>query len=421
MVDAAADLRGINHLFTFFALPGPVTCFEGVQSLLPGHYLRIQLGGPGEPAQVSEHTYWEIDFPDRGQEDPGELPKRLVDEFEAVLLGAVERRLRADVPVVSYLTGGVDSSMVVALASKVRGSPIPTFTIRIKDPSLDETSEAAVVARHVGTEPIVVGCRRRRGARTPTRELIRAAEGPVVDTSCAALLLLAHEVHARGYKVALTGEGADEWLAGYPWYKVNSCSACSTSFPACRSVQWLRRAFLRLTGPAATFPWRHAADLEELVGGHNGWLDIYGLMSLSKLRFFSRKLYEELGRPRRPTRTWAEPPTERLRRWHPLNRELYLGGRDPPARPAAQRQGRPRGDELLGRDALPVPRRGGVCASWRSCTRAGSCAACATSTCCGRWPSAGCRRRSPGGARPCSAPRSTASTSNRRRRSSTSC
>ena len=51
--------------------------------------------------------------------------------------------------------------------------------------------------------------------------LIRAAEGPVIDTSCAALLLLAREVHARGYKVALTGEGADEWLAGYPWYKVH--------------------------------------------------------------------------------------------------------------------------------------------------------------------------------------------------------
>jgi len=59
------------------------------------------------------------------------IPGALVDEFEEVLLGAVERRLRADVPVVSYLSGGIDSSIVVALAGKVRGSPIPTFTIRI--------------------------------------------------------------------------------------------------------------------------------------------------------------------------------------------------------------------------------------------------------------------------------------------------
>ena len=100
-------------------------------------------------------------------------------------------------PVVSYLSGGVDSSMVVAMASQVRGSPIPTFTIQIKDPKLDETTEAAIVARHVGAD----ADRRRLSAPTEVLdtypELIRAAEGPVIDTSCAALLLLAREVHAR--------------------------------------------------------------------------------------------------------------------------------------------------------------------------------------------------------------------------------
>src|ERR1700726_4290365 len=63
MVRAKPDLRGINHIFTFFALPGPVTCFEGVQMLPAGHFLRVQFGGAGQPAHVSEHTYWEIDFP----------------------------------------------------------------------------------------------------------------------------------------------------------------------------------------------------------------------------------------------------------------------------------------------------------------------------------------------------------------------
>ena len=65
--------------------------------------------------------------------------------------------------------------------------------------------------------------------------LIRAAEGPVIDTSCAALLMLAREVHDRGYKVALTGEGADEWLAGYPWHKVNRVLELPRRrSPACR-------------------------------------------------------------------------------------------------------------------------------------------------------------------------------------------
>src|SRR5205807_2847480 len=101
-----------------------------------------------------------------------------------------ERRLRAAVPVVSYLSGGVDSSMVVALARQLRGRPIPMFTIKIDAPRLDETEAARLVARHVGAEPIVTTC----GAAEIVgayRELIEAAECPVIDTSCAALLLQA--------------------------------------------------------------------------------------------------------------------------------------------------------------------------------------------------------------------------------------
>src|SRR5262249_18017503 len=136
LVAARTDWQGINHLFTFFALPGPVTCFNGVQSLLPGHYLRIQLDrSVNRPAPIEDRVYWELDFPDRGHEEVGRLP-RLVDEFEELMLRAVRRRLRADVPVVAYLSGGVDSGMVAALASRIRGAPLPSFTIAITDPRL---------------------------------------------------------------------------------------------------------------------------------------------------------------------------------------------------------------------------------------------------------------------------------------------
>jgi asparagine synthase (glutamine-hydrolysing) len=322
MVAARPEPRGINHLFTFFAMPGPITCFEGIFSLTPGRYLHVQLGRcGGEPALVSEKIYWEMDFPDQGEEDSRPVDV-LAKEFEELLLTATDRRLRADVPVVSYLSGGVDSSVVVSMASKVRGSPIPSFTIQIKSPSLDETSEAGLVARHIGTQPIVVPVGAEEVLGTYP-ELIRAAEAPVIDTSCAALLLLAREVHARGFKVALTGEGADEWLAGYPWHKVNRVLGYLDLLGLPVS-QWLRRAFIKITG-APAFPWRNIRRVHEIVGGHNGWLDIYGLVGMSKLRFFSQKLkeqvldhvpYEDLGLN-----------TERMRRWHPLNRELYLSGR----------------------------------------------------------------------------------------------
>jgi asparagine synthase (glutamine-hydrolysing) len=322
LVEARPDLRGLNHAFTFFALPGPVTCFAGVQSLPPGRFLRVSLGGPGEKGRVEERTYWQLDFPDAGDEDYSSGTAQLIDGLERLLVEATERRLRADVPVVSYLSGGVDSSTVVAMASKVRGSPIPAFTIKIKAPKLDETAEAGVVARHVGCEPVVVDCGAEEVLNTYP-ELIRAAEGPVIDTSCAALLLLARAVHERGYKVALTGEGADEWLAGYPWHKINRVLSW-LDVGGLPVSQWLRRGFLWATG-APRFPADVVRRGREAVAGHNGWLDIYGLVSLSKLRLFSRETlaaladhvpYEDLGLDR-----------ERLRRMHPLNRELMLSAR----------------------------------------------------------------------------------------------
>ena len=322
MVEARPDPRGVNHLFTFFSMPGPVTCFQGVQALTPGHYLKIQLGGDGEAARVSEHTYWQLDFPDSGQEYSADA-KTLTDEFEEVLLASVKRRLRADVPVVSYISGGVDSSVVVAMSSKVRGSPIPSFTIRIQDPKLDEVAQAEVTARYVGTEPIIVEVGAKEVLATYPA-LIRAAESPVVDTSCTALMLLAREVHRQGYKVALTGEGADEWLAGYSWHKINHVLGRLDFIPGLPLSQLVRSVMIRaMRAPAFAPDYMERSD--QAVGGHNGWLDVYGLMSLSKVRFYGPWMkeataglvpFEDLGLD-----------ADRMRRWRPLNRELCLSGR----------------------------------------------------------------------------------------------
>jgi asparagine synthase (glutamine-hydrolysing) len=331
LVPARPDVRGINHAFTFFALPGPVTCFEGVHCLLPGHYLRVR----PDSAQVEERVYWEVDFPDHGQEQRrgfhrlgSNASSPVVDEFEAVFQKAVERRLRADVPVVSYLSGGVDSSVVVALASAQRRregkSPIPTFTISIQDaPRLNERSEAELVADHVGSSKVVVDCGRGEVMRAYPA-LIRAAEGPVIDTSCAALLMLARTVHEHGYKVALTGEGADEWLAGYPWYKVQRLLGWLDVVPGLPAGYWLRRAYLRTTG-APPIALDTVRRIEQVIGGPSAWLNIYGLFGASKLRLFSPEMWQQLG----DHLPFADLGlnAERARRWHPLNRSLYLGAR----------------------------------------------------------------------------------------------
>jgi asparagine synthase (glutamine-hydrolysing) len=325
MVPAKPDLRGIDHIFTFSAMPGPVTCFEGVQLLPAGHYLQITPGNEGGAAPViNERTYWEMDFPDEGDEDPGGDLRKLVDEFEQVLLKAVEKRLWADVPVGAYLSGGLDSSMIVAMAHHFKGSAINTYTIRVDDPALDELSAASLSAQHIGAKPPIVQEFRASDALETYPRLIQAAESPVIDTSCAALLQLAHRVHACGQKVVLTGEGADEWLAGYPWYKIAKLLGVLDLVPGMRLSDATRRAYFRLNHVPQYLP-EMRRGVEESIGGPNAWIDAYGLLGLSKLRFYAASMQEVLEK----THPWAELGLnlERARRWHPLNRGIWVAAR----------------------------------------------------------------------------------------------
>jgi asparagine synthase (glutamine-hydrolysing) len=325
MIDPRPDLRGIDQAFNFFSLPGPATCFAGVTSMQPGQYMRIPLGEPSPVrGRLPERKYyWQIDFPDQGQEDRESDPKKLVDEFERVMLGAVDRRLRADVPVVSYLSGGIDSSIVVAMAAKIRGTPIPTFTIQIMDPKLDETDQAAVTSRHIGSTPIVVQVGDAEILQSYP-ELTRAAEGPVIDTSCTALMRLARSVHQHGYKVALTGEGSDEWLAGYPWFKVHRLLGLLDWLPGVKPSYWLRRLAMRVMGapPGAVARFNF---IRETLGDYTAFQDIYGIMGQSRLRFYNAATLDAL----KDYHPYLEldPNLERMKRWHPLNRAFFWSGR----------------------------------------------------------------------------------------------
>jgi asparagine synthase (glutamine-hydrolysing) len=322
MVDARFDPRGINHIFTFFAVPGPVTCFAGIEAVVPGHYLSIRPAWSGGSPKIEDRTYWAIDFPDEGQEDPfGD--SKVVDDFERIIYESVERRLRADVPVVSYLSGGVDSSLVVAMASKILGEPIPTFTVRVRDPQFDESAHAAKVNRHTGSSTVIVNYGN-DDMRDHYVRLVRTAESPVVDTACAAVMLLAEQVHAHGYKVTLSGEGADEWMAGYPWFRIDKLFNLADAIPGLKWSRLARRLYLRImNAPTGTRGLVQSA--ERAIGDYNAWMDVYAVMSMNRLRFFTRDMQQTLA--------GHEPyadlgiNSDRLRKWHPLNRALCLGAR----------------------------------------------------------------------------------------------
>jgi asparagine synthase (glutamine-hydrolysing) len=325
MVSVQPDLRGIDHIFTFSALPGPISCFKDVQLLPPAHFLQINpRSDHGVKPAISERAFWEMDFPDRGDENRGGDQRALVDRFEKLMLQAVDKRLRADVPVGAYLSGGVDSSMIAALACHLKGSAINTYTIRVDAPELDELNAANLVARHIGTKPPTVQEFGASDVLNTYPQLIQAAEAPVIDTSCAALLQLAHRVHACGQKVVLTGEGADEWLVGYPWYKASKALSILDLLPGLPLSDRVRRAYLRLR-KVPQYPPEFRRAVEESVGGPNAWIDAYGLLGLSKLRFYAEPMREVLQK----FNPWTDLqiPLERAKRWHPLNRGIWVAAR----------------------------------------------------------------------------------------------
>ncbi len=321
MVSPRPDLRGIDQVFHFFAVPGPSTCFAGVQALQPGHFLSIDLREPrAEP--LEERRFWSMDFPDDGQEDDGDASK-MTDALERALLDAIELRLRADVPVVSYLSGGIDSSLVAAMAARIRGTPIPTFTVKVHGRGFDESDQAAIVSRHIGAAPVVVPVDAAAVVSTYP-ELIRAAEAPVIDTAAAATLLLAREVHRHGYKVALAGEGSDEWLAGYPWHKVHRLIGLSDAIPGVHLSTHVRRLLCKAVGATSRGSEAILAS-ERVLGHHSAFHDVYGLMTAARYLLFTDETMSRL-EGHNPYLE-LKPDLARMRRWHSLNQSAYWAAR----------------------------------------------------------------------------------------------
>ncbi len=313
------DPRGLDHIFTFFAMGTRRTMFAGVQSVLPGHYLKIAFREDGRRADIAEHRYWDFDFPDAGEErDPANEPA-LIDEFEARFRRAVDIRLRADVPVVGYLSGGVDSAYVLATASIMRGAPIPSFTIQVPGKSFDETEAALGIARHIGSRPTVLRSDATVISDTYAR-LIASADCPVPDTSCAALWCLSQEVHQQGYKVALTGEGSDEAFGGYVWFKLRGLSYWMDSV-APNGSDALNRVIRKFLSPQMSMA--QIGRIDDIAGRSHAQSILYHLVARGRDRYFSREIKDRIG----SHLPYEDIPLdlERMRRWSPLNQSLYFG------------------------------------------------------------------------------------------------
>ena len=206
-VPAAADPAGLDEVFTFWATRAPRTPFRGVYSLEPGTCARWKAGYFGV------ERYYSPRYQETGAESPS-----AVAELGELMRSSVAFRMRADVPVGGYLSGGLDSTITCALAAKATPHALRTFSVSFQDPRLDESGYQQLVAQSVGSEHAV----QRIGSDEIAEAfpaVIRHTETPLVRTGPAPLFLLSRLTRERGIKVVLTGEGADELFMGYDLFK----------------------------------------------------------------------------------------------------------------------------------------------------------------------------------------------------------
>jgi asparagine synthase (glutamine-hydrolysing) len=195
-----------------FVLPGERTLFTGVYAVPPGHYLRATR----ESHRI--HQYWDVDYP---RDDAASTPRsdaEYIEGFRAVLEDAVKTRLRADVPVGCYLSGGIDSCTVLGLAALHHDGPVRAYTLTFDHQQYDESVIAEEMARHAGAayQPIPMT---QADLAANFRAAVIQSEIPFINGHTVAKFILSRAVRESGYKVVMTGEGSDEILAGYPHFR----------------------------------------------------------------------------------------------------------------------------------------------------------------------------------------------------------
>src|SRR5215472_16372939 len=197
----------------YACVPAPATIFRDVAKLAPGH--RLEIDGAGAKVR----RYWDLaDIARRAQQDCDRRPEaEIVEELDGLLADAVKRQMVSDVPIGAFLSGGIDSSTVVALMQRAASRPVKTFSIGFRERGFDEASNAKAVARHLGTDhtEVVLSA---ADAQAIIPRLPAIYDEPFADSSQLPTFLVS-QVARRDVTVALSGDGGDEVFGGYVRYQ----------------------------------------------------------------------------------------------------------------------------------------------------------------------------------------------------------
>ena len=206
-IEPAADPLGLDEVFTYWGALPPRTPFKGVQQLPPGHYAVWKDG------RLTVKPWYRLDYPEARTE-----PATAIRELDEIMRSGVAFRLRADVPVGGYLSGGLDSSITCSLAAKASPFALRTFSVAFEDPRFDESAWQNQLAGEIGSHHAVSRITAGQIA-ADFPDVIRHTETPLLRTAPGPMYRLAKLTRERDIKVVLTGEGADELFLGYDLFK----------------------------------------------------------------------------------------------------------------------------------------------------------------------------------------------------------
>jgi asparagine synthase (glutamine-hydrolysing) len=220
------DSEALRLYLRYGYVPSPYAIYGAVRKLEPAHFLVSEHG------RISVTRYWDpVSFASRRLEHANEV--ELLGELEGRLNLAVAQRRLADVPLGAFLSGGIDSSLIVALLQNLSSKPVRTFSIRFENPEFDEADHAAKIASYLGTDHYEETCSDRQ-LLDIVDKLPDLFDEPFADSSAVPTYLVSR-IARQHVTVALSGDGGDELFFGYPRYRYHKAGAWALSLP--RTVQ----------------------------------------------------------------------------------------------------------------------------------------------------------------------------------------
>ena len=320
-VHARWDAESVYHAVEFGGHPGR-TLYDGVYQVPPGHYLLAT------DKHIQLFQYWDFDYPKAETKGKPRSDADYAAEFRHALEEAVRLRLRADVPVGCYLSGGLDSCSVIGLAARHHPTPIRAFTLTFDRGDYDEEKEARETAAKVGAEffPIPI---RQDDLADHFADAIQQSETFCFNAHGVAKYLLSRAVRDAGYKVVITGEGSDEILGGYAHFRrdlllynrdgqdPNQIAALLEELEKANPVS---RGLLLPHGEA-----KPLGHVRQLLGFVPSWIETFSARGLTTQKLLAQDFLQTFGEcePYYPLLSGIDVRRQLARR-DPVHQSLYL-------------------------------------------------------------------------------------------------